>query len=194
MPTQFNKLLFAHTALWLRLAGAVSICSGLIGGWVWLQDLADRSDGDSLRWGHWHNPFMQFPPFNEPFLDLSMWILLGCSAAAGLGGILLLIPLKFGASLVAWQVRLSIITNAVTVFFIIAMLIVDVSNPPGEFYVDGTTHRALTLRMGSITVDLLLWMFLSSNVVHEFFVHQSQHVRRGFDVITQEPVASDAAG
>jgi hypothetical protein len=194
MPDRFEDFLTRRAALLMRLAGVIAICSGLIGGFVWLIDLEDRSDGDSLRWGSWHNPFMQFPPFNEPFLDLSMWILLGCSAAAGLGGILLLIPLRFGALLVTWQARLAFIVNAVIVFFIVAVLIVDVSNPPGEFYVDGLTYRALALRSGSIAINLLLWMFLGSNAVHEFFLHQSQHVRRGFDVIAQEPVASDAAG
>src|SRR5688572_17967312 len=83
-----------HVATLLRLAGFVSAASGLIGGCVWLLDWADRGDGDSLRWGFWHNPFMQFPPFDETFLDLSLWVLLACSAAASLGGLMLLVPLR----------------------------------------------------------------------------------------------------
>lgn len=57
-----------RVVLLLRLAGLVSIINGLIGGYVWLVALADRSDGDSLRLGFFHNPFMHFPPFNEAFV------------------------------------------------------------------------------------------------------------------------------
>src|SRR5688500_10387750 len=106
----------SHVVLLLRVAGVVSAVSGLIGGYVWLVDLADRGDGDSLRWGFWHNPFMQFPPFDETFLDLSMWVLLACSAVAGLGGLMLLVPQKWGVPLVTWQARVSIATNGVTAF------------------------------------------------------------------------------
>ena len=87
-----ENLLDLRVALLLRAAGLVAITSGLIGGYVWLLDLLDWSDRDSLRWGFWHNPFMQFPPFNETFLEISMWVLLACSAAAGTGGLLLLFP------------------------------------------------------------------------------------------------------
>src|SRR5687768_8722877 len=79
-PTPVENFLVSHIVLWLRLAGLVSVVSGLIGGYVWFVDLADRSDGDGIRYGFWHNPFMQFPPFSEPFLDTSMWVLLACSA------------------------------------------------------------------------------------------------------------------
>lgn len=42
------------------LCGVVAVLSGLVGGAVWFTDLVDRSDGDDLRWGFWHNPFMRF--------------------------------------------------------------------------------------------------------------------------------------
>src|SRR5687768_3682410 len=98
--------------LLLRLAGLVAAASGLAGGYVWLVDLADRAlGGNQLRWGFWHDPFMQFPPFHEGFLDVSIWVLLACSAAAGLGGLMLLVPHKWGVPLVTWQARVSIATN-----------------------------------------------------------------------------------
>ena len=171
--------------LLLRLAGLVSITSGLIGGYVWLLDLADRSDGDPLRWGVWHNPFMQFPPCDETFLDISLWVLLACSAAAGLGGLMLLVPHKWGVPLVTWQARVSITTNTVIAFFIVAMMFVFAKHQRGEWHLGGTSE-ALILRLGSIAVDLMLWTFLSGSAVREFFVRQSHSPGRAFEVITQD--------
>jgi hypothetical protein len=167
----------SRSVLFLRLAGLVSVASGLIGGYVWAADLIDRSDGDDLRWGFWHNPFMQFPPWNESFLDISMWILFACSAAAGLGGLLLLRPLKWGVPLVTLQARVSIIINSVIVFFIVAMML---TVPMIQ------TSQSLLLRLGSVAVDLTLWTFLSSNAVREFFVRQSHRPGRAFEVIVEE--------
>src|SRR5688500_10935110 len=116
-----ENFLVVRLVLLLRLAGFVSITSGLIGGYIWLVDLEDRSDGDGQRWGHWHNPFMQSPPFNGPFLDISLWVLLACSGAAGIGGLMLLVPRKWGVPLVTWQARVSITTNSVIAFFIVVM-------------------------------------------------------------------------
>ena len=48
-------------------------------------------------------------------------MLFACSAAVGLGGLLLLIPLKRGAWLVTWQARVSIIIHSVIAFLIVAM-------------------------------------------------------------------------
>lgn len=188
---RIKNLLAARVALCLRLAGAVSICSGLVGGLVWLVDLEDRSDGDKLRWGFWHNPFMQFPPFNEPFLDLSIWVLLVCSAMAGLGGILLLIPVRPGIPLVTWQARISIVTNGVIVFFIIASLFVFAKHPWDEFYVGNSTYRALGLRIGSIVIDVMLWMFLSSGAVRNFRDWPTHQPVRGFDVVVNEQIRSN---
>lgn len=186
MRAAINNVFCKYLGVWLRLAGVISICSGLIGGYVWLGDLEDRADGDSLRWGSWHNPFMQFPPFNEPFLDFSMWVLLACSAAAGLGGILLLIPAKPGARLVSWQARVSIVFNGVIALFIFGAFFYYGRNATEEHFVGDSTYTALALRLGSIAVDLTLWKFLSNNAVREFFIRQSQQTQRGFDVITKE--------
>lgn len=175
----------SHSVLLLRLAGLVSIASGLIGGYVWLVDLEDRSDGDKLRWGFWHNPFMQFPPFDEAFLDISLWILFVCSAAVGLGGLMLLVPWKWGVPLVTWQARVSIITNSVIAFFIVATMFVFAKNQVKEWHLGGTS-TALGLRLGSIAVDLMLWRFLSSNAVSEFFAQQSHPPERAFEVIIKE--------
>lgn len=177
-----ENFVVSHIVLLLRLAGLVSVASGLIGGFVWLVDLEDRSDGDALRLGFWHNPFMQFPPFNEAFLDVSMWVLLACSAAAGLGGLMLLVPRKWGVPLVTWQARVSIITNGVTAFFIVATMFVFVKNQWDVWHLGGTS-KALVLRLGSIAVDLVLWAFLSNNAVSGFFVRQSHPPERAFDVI-----------
>jgi hypothetical protein len=189
-----ENFLVSHVVLVLRLAALVSIASGLVGGYVWLIDLADRDDGDSLRWGFWHNPFMQFPPFDEPFLDVSMWVLFACSAAAGLGGLMLLVPRKWGVPLVTWQARVSIATNAVTAFFIVAMTFVFADelmflfeNDPWDEWHLGGTSVALALRLGSVAVDLMLWTFLSSDAVREFFVRQSHPPQRAFEVILTEP-------
>src|SRR5687768_502518 len=181
-----ENFLVSRVLLLLRLAGLVSIASGLIGGFVWLVDSGDRSDGDSLRLGFWHNPFMQFPPFNEAFLDISLWVLLACSAAADLGGLMLLVPLKWGVPLVTWQARVSIITNSVIAFFIVAMLFVFAERQWGQWHLRGTS-QALVLRLGSIAVDLVLWTFLSSNAVREFFRWQSHPAERAFHVIIKEP-------
>ena len=175
-----DNFLASHVVLFLRLAGLVSIASGLVGGLVWLIDLADRSDGDRLRLGFWHNPFMQFHTFSEPFLDLSMWILFACSAAAGLGGLMLLVPQKWGIPLVTWQARASIITNGVIAFFIAATILTwQVWLPPG-------TSNALLLRLGSIAVDLALWTFLTTDAVREFFRWQSHPAERAFGVLVQD--------
>src|SRR3954470_5870003 len=123
----------SRIAFLLRLAGVASTTSGLVGGYIWLLDLLDREDGDSLRWGFWHNPFMQFPPFNEPFLDLSMWILLACSAAAGLGGLILLAPREGGVPLVTWQARVSITVNTVIAFYIAVTMFAFANREWGEF-------------------------------------------------------------
>ena len=182
---RIDDLLVRHVALLLRLAGLVSITSGLIGGYVWLLDWLDRGDGDSLRWGFWHNPFMQFPPFDETFLDLSLWVLPACSAAAGLGGVMLLVPLKWGAPLVTWQARVSIIINGVTAFFIVAAMFVFATHQWDEWHLGGTS-KALVLRLGSVAVDLTLWTFLTGKVVREFWTRQSHPAGRAFDVIVKD--------
>jgi hypothetical protein len=166
----------------LPLAGLVSVASGLIGGYVWLVALEDRSDGDALRLGFFHNPFMQFPPFNEPFLDVSMWVLLACSAAAGLGGLILLVPRKWGVPLVTWEARVSITINGVIAFFIVATMFVFAKNQWDVWHLGGTPE-ALVLRLGSIAVDLTLWTFLSSNAVREFWVRRSHPPECAFEVI-----------
>ncbi len=188
-----ENFLARHVALLLRLAGLVSVISGLIGGYVWLLDLADRSDGDSLRWGFWHNPFMQFPPFSEGFLDISLWVLLACSASAGLGGLMLLVPLKWGVPLVTWQARVSIIVNSVIAVVLVATMFVFAKHQWGEWHLGGTP-KALILRLGSIAVDLMLWAFLSSNAVREFWVRQSHPPERAFPVIIKEARAPSRAG
>jgi hypothetical protein len=164
----------------LRLAGLVSVASGLIGGCVWLVDLADRDDGDDLRWGFWHNPFMQFPPFNEPLLDVSMWVLFACSAAAGLGGLMLLVPRQWGVPLVTLQARVSVVTNGVIAFFIVATMFVF----PKELLAG--TPEALVLRLGSMAVDLALWALLGGKAVSEFHGWPSRGGVRGFDVTIAE--------
>src|SRR5688500_12981556 len=138
-PTRIDDVMVSHALPLLRLAGVVSVISGLIGGYVWLVDLADRSDGDSLRWGFWHNPFMQFPPFNEAFLDVSLWVLFACSAAVGLGGLMLLVPLKWGVVLVTWQARVAVITNSVIAVCIVAMMFAFTKNQWGEWHLGGTS-------------------------------------------------------
>lgn len=155
----------SRVELMLRVAALGSIASGLIGGGVWLVDLLDRSDGDDLRWGFWHNPFMGFTPFSEPFLDVSMWVLLACSAAVGLGGLMLLVPSKWGVTLVTWQALVSILTNSIIVFIIALMSL-------GLLKMQWTSE-ALALRLGSIAVNLVLWKFLNSDAVKGFFAGQS---------------------
>ena len=192
IPDRTNGWLFLHVVLLLRLAGLVSVTSGLVGGYVWLVDLADRSDGDGLRYGFWHNPFMQFPPFDEAFLDLSMWVLLACSAAVGLGGLMLLVPQKWGVPLVTWQARVSIITNSVIAFFIVAAMSVFAKRQWGEWHLGGTPE-ALLLRLGSIAVDLTLLAFLSSTAVREFWVRQSHPPERAFEVVMKETCRSNGS-
>ena len=171
------------TAFLLRLAGLVALVSGMVGGYVWLVDLEDRSDGDHLRWGFWHNPFMQFPIRHEAPLEFSMWVLLACSAAAAAGGVMLLIPTKWGVPLVTWQARLSILTNGLIAVYIIVIMN-SLTQAPWELYSPGTP-KALALRLGSIAVDLVLWIFLSSGVVREYFRRQSHTPGRAFEVIVK---------
>jgi hypothetical protein len=104
---------------------------------------------------------MGFTPFSEPYLDASMWILWTCSAAVGLGGILLLVPHKLGARLVAWQAPVSILINA-SVLFVVALMACGL--------VEGWWKReVVTLRAASIAVNLVLWSSLASNAVKDFF-------------------------
>ena len=175
-----KSFLVCHVVLLLRLAGAISIASGLVGGFVWLVALADRSDGDDLRWGFFHNPFMQFFPFNEPFLDLSMWVLFACSASAGVGGLMLMFPRRWGVPLVTWQARVSLVTNVVIAFFISATLL---GFP--KYLLDGTLE-ALLLRLGAVGVDLALWAFLGSRIVREFRDWPSRRGAPGFEVMMRE--------
>jgi hypothetical protein len=180
-----QNFLASHVVLLLRLAGLVSIASGLVGGFIWLVDLADRSDGDHLARGFFHNPFMRFRIFDETFLDISLWVLFACSAAVGLGGLMLLVPWKWGVPLVTWQARVSIITNGVIAFFIVAMTF--------GFGMMPWEKKALVLRLGSILVDLTLWTFLSGNAVRGFFAVQAHRPERSFEVVMQEPKAPSPA-
>ena len=151
------------TRVWvlLRLAAVSSIVTGLIGGAVWLIDIEDRGDGDDLRWGWWHNPMMNFTPFHESLLEASMWVLLGCSAAIGLGGLMLLSGSRSGRRLVCWQAPVSIATHiAVVAGFLWA------SYGVAEVY---WTTEALVLRLGSVAVNLALWRLLASRSLASAF-------------------------
>jgi hypothetical protein len=186
-PTAVENFVAAHVAVLLRLAGLVAVVSGLVGGLVWLVAIDDRSDGDGLRYGHFHNPFMQFPPFDERALEISMTVLLACSAAAGLGGLILLVaPLKWAALLVTWQARVSVVTNGVIAFFIVAAMFVFAKNQWDQWYLAGS-GTALALRLGSIAVDLTLWAFLGSRAVREHWRWQPHPPERAFQVIVKEP-------
>src|SRR5688500_6452619 len=133
-PTRIDDVMVSHALPLLRLAGVVSVISWLLGGYVWVVDLADSSVGDRLGWGVWHQPFMRAPPVSEAFLDVFLWILLACSAAVGLGGLMLLVPLKWGVPLVTWQARIAVITNGVIAFCIVAMMFVFTKNQWGEWH------------------------------------------------------------
>lgn len=157
---------------WLRLAAFAAVASGLVGGFVWSLDLLDRADGDHLRWGFWHNPFLAFEPFSEAYLDVSMWLLLACAAAAGIGGLLLLAGSAWGARLVAWQAPVAIAANSVVVVAIAMMA-------SGVLAMDWT-GMALALRVGSIVVDLCLWKFVRSRAVREWMDgRRGRPMRRG---------------
>lgn len=171
--------MFPSLQLQIRLAGIVAGIAGAIGGAVWIYDLEDRADGDSLRFGLWHNPFMQLPPFNEPFQDLAMWILLGCSTMAGIGGFCLLFPTAIGRRLVVWQARVSVIINAVMVACIGALIVNFYDHPTAL----NNTPLALSLRIGSIAVELGLWVFLTSRNVKDFFATPQDQKVRGFVVV-----------
>lgn len=147
----------SRTDLRSLLCGAIAVLSGLVGGAVWFTDLVDRSDGDDLRWGFWHNPFMHFEPFHEGYLDASMWVLFGCAAAAGLGGLLLLAGSRWGARLVVWQAMVSIATNSVVVAVIASAAI-------GAIELRWA-YTALALRLGSIAANALLWGALRARSV-----------------------------
>ena len=141
----------------LRLAAVSSIVTGLVGGAVWLIDLEDRGDGDDLRWGWWHNPFMNFTPFHEPFLEVSMWVLLCCSAAIGLGGVMLTAGLRSGRLLVCWQAPISIATNVL----VVAGFLWASHGVAGVYW----TTDALLLRLGSVALNLTLWRLLTGRMV-----------------------------
>ena len=78
--------------------------------------------------------------------------------------------------------------NGVIVFFIVVAFFAFGRNSSDELFVGDSTYTALALRLGSIVVDLTLWVFLSSSAVREFFIYQSQQTQRGFDVIAKEHV------
>ena len=190
IPQQMHRdgqsFLTSHVVLLLRLAAVVSIGSGLVGGYWWTANLLDIEDGDDMRWGFLHNPFMQFRLFNEAFLLISLWVLFACSAAVGSGGLLLLVPLKWGAWLVTWQARVSIIIHGVVAFFIVAMTF--------GFGMMPWEKKALALRLGAIALDLTLWALLTSEAVTGFFAQRSRRPGRAFEVVMNNPEAPSAAG
>jgi hypothetical protein len=175
----------SHVVLLLRLAALVSIASGLVGGFLWLANLYDISDGDDMRWGFLHNPLMNFRLFDETFLLISMWVLLACSAGVGLGGLMLLVPLKWGIPLVTWQARVSIIIHSVVAFAIV-MMTFGFGMMPWE-------RKALALRLGAIAIDSTLWTFLSGKVVSGFFARQADRPERAFEVIVKDASGSSPA-
>jgi len=129
---------------------------------------------------------LQFRLFNETFLLISLWVLFACSAAVGLGGLLLLVPLKWGARLVTWQARVSIIIHSVVAFFIVAMTF--------GFGMMRWEKKTLALRLGAIAVDLMLWTFLSGKAVTGFFAQRSYRAGRAFEVIMNDAEAPSPAG
>ena len=141
----------------LRLAAVSSVVTGLVGGAIWFVDLEDRGDGDDLRWGWWHNPLMNFTPFDEPFLEASMWVLLGCSAVIGLGGVMLMAGMRSGRLLVCWQAPISIAMHSVIVAGFLWS-----SYGVAEVY---WTTEALALRLGAVAIDLTLWRVLTSRTL-----------------------------
>ncbi len=152
------------THLWI--AAVTAVLSGLVGGSVWYVDIVDRSDGDDLRWGFWHNPFMSFTPFSEAYLEISMWVLLGCSAVIGVGGLMLLARIPLGVRLILWQAPMSIATNGVVVVAIAMMAF-------GMLEKHWWCAEALALRIGSVVVNLMLWRFLRNRAVSECFAKQT---------------------
>ena len=158
--------LISRVATHLRIAALTAVFSGLVGGGVWYVDLVDRSDGDDLRWGFWHNPFMRFTPFSETYLEISMWVLFWCSAVIGAGGLMLLARIPSGVRLIVWQAPVSIATNGVGVVAIAMMAF-------GMLEKHWWCAEALTLRIGSIVVNLMLWRFLRSRAVTECFAKQT---------------------
>ncbi len=74
-------------------------------------------------------------------------------------------------------------------FFIVATMFDYSKNEVDEWQLSGTS-TALVLRLGSIVVDLMLWTFLNSNVVREFFAGRSHPPERAFEVIMTESCRS----
>ncbi|HEX8916584.1 MAG TPA: hypothetical protein VF796_29810 [Humisphaera sp.] len=172
-----------HVVALLRVAGLVAAVSGAVGFLVWAVDLLDRSDGDGLRLGFWHNPFMQFPPVHEPFLDASMWALLACSTASGAGGLLLLVPHRWGVPLVAWQARASVVVNGAIACLIVATMVAFARNQVAQWHLGGTP-AALALRLGAVAVDLALWWLTGRRAVARFCRLREPHAAGGgFDVV-----------
>lgn len=95
-----------------------------------------------------------------------MWVLLGCAAASGLGGLLLLARNPLGRRLVTGQAVVAIATNGIVVFFIALMAL-------GILEL-GWTREALALRLGSISVNLALWRFLRTSAVAEWLIGPSR--------------------
>lgn len=160
--------MISRLTLMLRVAAFTAIVSGLIGGAVWFTDLVDRSAGDDLRWGFWHNPLMNFTPFHEPSLEASMWVLFCCAAVIGLGGLLLSCGAGVGRLLIVAQAPVAIATNS-------AVVVAFLWTSAGAAHVYWTT-AALSLRLGSIAVDGALWWFLTrGEVVRRFSVAVTSH-------------------
>ncbi|MFT7536507.1 MAG: hypothetical protein ACI85K_002461, partial [Hyphomicrobiaceae bacterium] len=67
-----------------------------------------------------------------------------------------------------WQAPVSIATNSIIVIYIALMAV-------GVLAMEWTSE-ALALRLGSIVVNLVLWKFLKSSVVTEFFAEHSSPV------------------
>ncbi|MEM7575848.1 MAG: hypothetical protein AAF328_00105 [Planctomycetota bacterium] len=167
--------------LGIRVAGVVAVVSGLIGGWVWGHAIGSREvigGQEIFRWGYGHSPWMQFPPFHEGFLDLSMVLLFWSAAATGLGGLLLLIPWKGAVPLVTWPARVAIVLHVVTAFFVVAVVwLVMPIHQWEQWYADGWT-TALGLRAIAVAVDFALWGYLSSAAVRAYFDAGRERLKR----------------
>jgi hypothetical protein len=166
----------------LRLCGIVAAIAGMVGGAVWLADLEERVQGDSLRWGLFANPLLQFPIFSYPFVETCCWILLACCSAEFIGGVLLLCKASIGRSFVVWQARVAIVINVVTTVYIVPMMFI-FSGVPQWLW---GTPTALMLRSGSVLLDLALWAIVGSAAAKQHFELQPVSTVGAFPVILKE--------
>jgi len=161
----------------VRLAAVASVISGL--GGVIISSLfllIPAAPGTELA------NYVRPDGFNDVWTGCSMVVLGFCSVTALTGGIFLLRPTLLGLRMVLHQARVSVIVNSVNLFFFITIF----TYYSGIWYVE-RSRTAIAVRLVTLSVDVILWLYVGSRSVERVISEMTTAKRRGFPLST-EPI------